>query len=383
MPHDVQVKTHLVMGGTFPAAFYGVELVPLGEQHIRTMRPSVANGILGHNHSRNSEIAIACLPRLDDPLVFILLKVFRTIRRFVSTLSPMQQLDFFTMISNHSGERKDCHGPAGCVAYYLNLINWDIDEHGQLGLPNGISLQLRTTSLKTFRFWLDATRQKDLLAQCTKRTVLHGLVINTIETKMVLSMFQPKEQFQLLNELSGAFQTSEQKGKWADDQSDQCAFCDASDSRFHRLYECPATAHVRIDFQDVLDHYAKQESVIHELPVLYEHDDFNVLNLIAYQHVEAQFSQALLDKIAELAAMGHRTHFYTDGSLMFPHIRTVRYAAYSIVIDTCQTDPEREEMVLNLGTTHLMPATLQTLAVARVQGNQTIYRAELTAVVRV
>eukprot|EP00438_Fugacium_kawagutii_P027321 Skav202721 [mRNA] locus=scaffold654:963827:967240:+ [translate_table: standard] len=381
MPHELSVKTHLVMGGAFPAAFYGVELVPLGLQQITNFRSPVADAVLGPCQARNSTIAIACTPKLDDPVVYVVLKVLRTIQRFVRTLEPLERVEFFRLVVNHSAKGKDCRGPAGCLAYYLHMVDWELSEDGMLNLPTSLSLPLLTTSGKRLRFWLDQMRHDDLLTQCTQRDILHGLVINPHETKSVLACFDSKQQQQLLNEISGAFQTAHQKVQWAQDQTEQCAFCDDTDSRFHRLHECQAFQHVRGDHQDTLNYYASRELLIHELPVIFRHDDFHVLHTIAFQHVEACLSDHLHLKLRGLQQDGICLEFFTDGSLLFPQLPTARHGAYSVVLDTCTTDEERAQASRLYKSTGDMPPSLQTLAIARITGTQTIFRAELFAVV--
>eukprot|EP00438_Fugacium_kawagutii_P030139 Skav208655 [mRNA] locus=scaffold3489:130348:135513:+ [translate_table: standard] len=381
MPHDCHVKFQLVMGAAYPAAFYGVEILPIGEHHMQQMRPKVVNAVLGPSQSRNSTIALACSPGLDDPLVFILCKVLRSAKRFLHSLSPVDQTSFLSIASEHSARISDCHGPAGCLAYYLSLIGWEVDGAGMVVVADGIALSLYTTSTKLWRHWMELARQPTLLSSCTQRSILHGLVIDPHETKKILRSFDPPALTQLLNEISGAFQLESQKQKWAADASSTCRFCDCEDSRFHRLHECQAFAHVRLPFQPVLDQLLHEDSLLHELPVVFLHSDHDVLQLLAHNYVEAVFSADLLQRLRMLNTQGHCLHFYTDGSLMFPSQPTSRYGAYSIVMDTCLSDDERRDAVTVYRSTRMIPASLQKIAVARLTGRQTIYRAELLAVV--
>lgn len=79
--------------------------------------------------------------------------------------------------------------------------------------------------------------------------------------------------------------------------------------------------------------------------------------------------------------MFHVPEFFTDGSLQFPQSILTRFAAYSIVMDICLTDEQREAAQIASGVD--APPTLVPLAAARTTGNQTIYRSELFAVVKV
>ena len=73
--------------------------------------------------------------------------------------------------------------------------------------------------------------------------------------------------------------------------------------------------------------------------------------------------------------------FYTDGSLRYPNSVTCRFGAYAIILDTAISDEQRLDLVKNWKLTQAFPFTLTKLAFARVTGEQTIYRAELYAIV--
>lgn len=113
------------------------------------------------------------------------------------------------------------------------------------------------------------------------------------------------------------------------------------------------------------------------------HPDHEILQLLAYQHVEAQIDAHLQARILENMSQGTKYHFYTDGSLMYPTLVLARHAAYAIVLDSCPDDVARRLEADKYLVTQRMPDSLQTLSVARVTGRQTIYRAELYAVVKI
>eukprot|EP00438_Fugacium_kawagutii_P022979 Skav236568 [mRNA] locus=scaffold2180:68365:72048:+ [translate_table: standard] len=382
MPHDTTTKTHLIMGGIYPLAFYGLEVLPLGLHHFQKLRPGISNAILGHCDSRNSAIAISCTPRLEDPLVYVMLKILRTCRRFLITLTAVERSLFYAIASSHSTKHTDCHGPAGCLAYYLSKFDWELDDEGNVWVNTAISLSLLHTGIKTFRQWLEISRQHGFLTEVSQRQILHGLVVDTLETKRVISKYSAQSQQQLLNEISGGFQLATQKSKWAEDATDRCNFCSQQDSRFHRVHECEAFAHLRRPYQDVLDHFLGIQSLVHELPVIFLHDDFEVLQVVAYQHVEAQITPAMLTRIRQICADGRAVPFYTDGSLMYPESITTRHGAYAMILDLCSTDAERAQAGEGYLLTGQMPASLTPLSMARVTGRRTIHRAELTAVVK-
>eukprot|EP00438_Fugacium_kawagutii_P027763 Skav215996 [mRNA] locus=scaffold4693:170068:171459:- [translate_table: standard] len=144
-----------------------------------------------------------------------------------------------------------------------------------------------------------------------------------------------------------------------------------------------AFAHIRLPYDDTLQYFLHKETLVHELPVILEHPDCELLQTLAYQHVEAVLSPPLHDMLQDIIHAQSVPQFYTDGSLMFPCNPAIRFAAYAVVWDLCQDDGQREQGVRDWKLLNRMPDTLKTLSAARVQGNQTICSAELSAVVKV
>lgn len=62
----------------------------------------------------------------------------------------------------------DCHGPAGCLAYYLSLVCWEIGEHDNLLAHDTAHNSLLETARKTIKQWMQLCRQRHLLEECAK-----------------------------------------------------------------------------------------------------------------------------------------------------------------------------------------------------------------------
>eukprot|EP00438_Fugacium_kawagutii_P007747 Skav221247 [mRNA] locus=scaffold1045:300146:301999:+ [translate_table: standard] len=381
MPHDIRTKAFLIMGGIYPAGLYGVELLPLGTIHMDVMRTQVSNALLGPSRSRNSAISVACAPHLLDPLVYAVVRCLRAAQRFLLKVDDVTQQAFFDLAARHSGRSYDCHGPAGTLTYYLLKIGWTLDKHGQIHTDQFVSFDLLTTSIRTLQIWVERAWIRDMLTYETERKILSHLSIDVISTIQVLQKFSVFQQHFLLEEISGGFQTEVQKSKWAQDASGQCLHCEELDTREHRVFHCAATADVRAPFQNLLTDMT-EFSLIHELPVIFTHENFHTFHTVNEKHVEAQIPLKHLEIIRAWIEQGVTPTFYTDGSVKHPHSPLTRTAAYSIVLDVCRDDQQRQQVMLN--TPRGVPPESQIpLAAARTTGNQTVYRSELFAVVRI
>ena len=75
--------------------------------------------------------------------------------------------------------------------------------------------------------------------------------------------------------------------------------------------------------------------------------------------------------------------FFTDGSCVHPACPSTRFAAFAVVLDLATSMQQRIDLANQFLKDGLVPATFQLVAVGRVQGEQTISRAELTAILTV
>eukprot|EP00435_Cladocopium_sp_Y103_P043328 s10_g12.t1 len=247
-------------------------------------------------------------------------------------------------------------------------------------LPH-VSLPIATTSGAVFRRWALKAWSEDLLMHHSDRKKLRMLRLNAIDTRQVVNTFGDSEQLHLAQELSLSFQTEEQKMKWASDANGLCRYCNQTDSRHHRIFSCAASTEVRNKYHDVLTFLEDNGSELHELPFLLQHENLDMLDALHHCQPDAVVEEQMKTSLASLVNLGHTPNFFTDGSLRFPHSELARHGAYAVVLDTCISDDERILAARRWRQTGTIPATLMFFTGARIQGQQSIYRAELSAVV--
>lgn len=379
MPHDVYTKAHLARTAILPT-LYGVALLPLGESHTTAMRSQLANAILGYNHSRNSTLAIQFLPSLIDPAIWVILQALEAARRFLLQATPDDQHLFFQVLATHNGSSNACKGPASCLKHYLLRLGWTVTPTGWVHVSAFVSLDLLTTSKQTWKFWALHTWQQEFLQFCDRKALQGTIPVNLADTRAVLFKLPPGKFARIIQEISGAFQTANQKQKWDLTASLKCSYCIHDDSRHHRIYECPATDPIRSRHQDIVEHFRFDSDVMHELPVLFVHPQQELVQTLHWTQPVATFEVALVEKILQLYESGFLPTFYTDGSCQCPTIPSVSYASFSIVLDLCTEDTESTIAAKGFKLTGVLPASLRTVVVSRTQGQQKIARSELYAV---
>ena len=379
LPHDVFTKAHLASVSIYPT-LYGVSLLPLGETHTNQLRVALVNGVLGPNHSRSSVLAMQFLPHLMDPAVWVILQALESARKFLISASLSDRHLFLRMLARHSGTPNECKGPVGVLKHYILRLGWTANPEGHTHVSPFLSLPLLSTSRQAWKLWVMHAWHQDVMSLTNRQALLGCNPPNVVDTLAVLCKLEPPKFSRIIQEISGAFQTAHQKQKWDATVTGECQYCSQKDSRWHRVFECPATEHIRDKHRDILEFQTFQNDLIHELPVLCQDGQFELLQTIHWTQPVASFEHQLVAQIRDLIAAGVSPHFYTDGSCQYPTLPLSRYSAFSVVLDLCVEPHERQQAARGYKTTGVIPGSLKTILMSRTQGSQNIARAELYAV---
>eukprot|EP00438_Fugacium_kawagutii_P019091 Skav234719 [mRNA] locus=scaffold634:296928:300053:- [translate_table: standard] len=383
LPHALDVKIHLIQAGVYAAAFYGVELVPLGKSHTDSLRTSVCAALLGPSSSRNSYVALLCMPGLLDPELHVIKVAISAAQRFLRQCSETKRRAFLTVVCQHSGTSAKCRGPAGSLRHYLDRIDWQMDMDGNHHVSAFQKYPFLTMSKRQLTRCLLTSWSADLLTLHSSRASWRGRSpIHPWETRRVLGQFEPMQQKLLLNELSGAFQTAQQQAKWDPASSGRCPHCDDFDTREHRIWDCLATQHIRTAHQAFLQSLAFEGFDYHELPVIYKHPHTEPFHVFCDHILPPLLDETLHTRLRSLLPSRTKFQFFTDGSCCNPVVADGSHATFAVVVDLASGDEERKQRAAEWTDTTRVP-TLHTLHVARIPGEQTIHRAEIAAMIHV
>ena len=382
MRHEVYTKAHLARTSILPT-LYGVALLPLGEAHVSSMRVQLVNAVLGPNHSRSSLLAMQFLPRLVDPGLWIILQAIEACRRYLIQATPVERTLFCRVLSRHNGVSQSCRGPAGCLKHYLLRLGWTVSSDGLVHVSPFVSLSLHTSSKQSWVFWATWTWQQEVLMHCERKALVGCNPINLFDTRFVLHQLPAGKFTRVMQEISGAFQVASQKQKWDPLASSECQFCPAIDTRHHRVFECPATTHIRTKHQEIVDFYQFHNDMIHELPVIVVDPQMELLQTIHWTQPVATFDTSLVYSLNQVIEQGLTPSFYTDGSCQWPTLPSSRFAAFSVVLDSFFRDDERRDAAKGFKLSGIAPSSFKPILISRTQGAQTIARSELFAVLLV
>lgn len=146
---------------------------------------------------------------------------------------------------------------------------------------------------------------------------------------------------------------------------------------------CPATAETREQYTDVISYYQHLGSDICDPPVLFRNQLDDYFHLVQHQHEEPVLDPALQMQLACRQAAGFRLRAFTDGPCQHPETPQCSFAAYAAVIDLCETDDMRLEVVADFRRTQRMPSNFAPVFLGRTPGEQRIFRSEKVCIVKV
>ena len=309
------------------------------------------------------------------------MKTVLSIRRFLH-LHPELQSDFFKMTSNFNGTLNQVRGPASALSWQLGQISWTCDNQGLLLVGAHTSISLLLSSQSRIKRFLDLAWQQDLIRLHTTRWSLRGLPdISRCATVAVLEKFPDHQRSHLLREIACCYQLESQKVFWDTSSNGLCRFCQAEDSKIHRLLHCPVGSDVRCSFRDLVDDLRASEPSLCYFPVAHVHASSEALQVVHTCHPAPVFSEALKSKVKDMVDRDVIPFWFTDGSCRHPSSPLTRFSGYSIVLDLCESHQEREAIAKQYQYFEESPPSFVVAAIARTNFEQDILRAELMAII--
>ena len=268
-------------------------------------------------------------------------------------------------------EGKRSYGPATTLRLYLNHVSWELQYDGTILGPEFQHCNILTDSTKSItrvfrRMW------SSFIVQTMHRKGIDGQVINIDTTRRVFSKLSEEEQQLVKLNMVGGFQTEKRKSQWDEDNDGTCPFCQSDDTRPHRLLECAVFQHIRDQFPNVLrDLHNDRHNWIY-LPLAIEPSMVTILQ---------NFLEKVKTPLIPALFGGERDtlRFYTDGGAIHPRCPRARIASWAVVQDVSETPLQRQRQYATISAEQKQFPLFKTSAVGLVQGNQTVSRGELTA----
>ena len=379
LPHDLEVKEHLIGSSVFPAMFHGCEIKPISSDELQQIRSYTADALFGPCYSLSPAVALL-LTRgaILDPEFWVLWKVISAARKFLVTSPDDLRLAFLGTSSTFQGNLNKVIGPATAFGFCVRKLGWNINRFGGIHVSGFLTFNVMQCSLKRLHRFAILSWQDRLVHMFTQRKEWFGLPdISRADTLPSLLTFPSVHRRLLTRSLAGGYQVQTQKAKWVEDATDKCLHCDEVDSKAHRLLFCPFGASVREKHQAIVDYLIEEESSLPELPVVHIHPDKEAIQLLQFQQIPTQIVSSVVNLCQDFCAQNLPIHWCVDGSSIHPSVPSARYAGFAAVFDACTSDEERRYIAREYRFLDTNPPTWIPAICNKVGGEQDILRAEM------
>lgn len=286
------------------------------------------------------------------------------------------------LVSKPSSRLGSAQGPASALGEYLTRLGMQMAPNGDIQVNAYLTLNILEHSYAVFAKYFRWAWEDQLLMTHTNREKLYNFpAIDKHRTCQVLATLPFSKQLLMVREIAGNFQTAHQKSTWNSDFDDECQWCGhEGDTRQHRLLFCSAFHSHREPFHEAVQQVIDTGGDFAELPVIFKHPHYDFHDAIHMKMPRVTIEPQNLPTL-----LGHEgfRNYYTDGSCQFPSQPSLRYAAFSVVVDLAVDDTMRRAEARAWRGTGILPHTLHKLCAAPLSGPQTIHRAEAEAILTV
>ena len=384
LPVSIQKKASLIQTNVWPCALFGTDATYLGQKRFARLRSLLTEAIVPKTKYTNCYLASCVMSdSLMDPLVYVIVRTLKLWRRMLLTVTDIEDNDMLRhILSEAVADPQRAFGPATTLCSYLEKINWSISPQGKCVDQNG--------------FIFDLVEVSNTYITNRVRDAWNFVVAQSIETRSDFENWPvPMCQFtfddrNFIDSRTAAIvaihQTMGQEfgdktRSWVGGTKQEtytCPLCDGCDNQQHFLLECSHLQTLRDENWRLLKRFKDDFPHMLFLPIL-------------YQRPQQSLATAICDHrlLPDLFAMDFngvdisegRT-FFTDGSCIFPHLPCARMAGFSVVVDLAESHQDRINAV-HMVSEGSPPSLLQPVCAGLQCGEQTINRAELSALIQV
>ena len=146
----------------------------------------------------------------------MILQALRSARKFLFAF-PHRFESFCKLASQANGSSHRVRGPASAMKNYLLRLGWAISAQGLLFTNTHLSYHILDTPWPCLREAILQDWLRDAVVEHSERSNQRGLPIPSRRlTLSVLKIIPPHQRRGIVREISQAYQTEQQKTKWAD-----------------------------------------------------------------------------------------------------------------------------------------------------------------------
>ncbi|CAE7397534.1 unnamed protein product [Symbiodinium sp. CCMP2592] len=367
-PQSLKLKARVLQGGIWPFLFFGTEGLSPCLTSMQKLRGHAARALVGNHHTVSPHAALYLSPGATDPEVYLLGHHLRQLRRMADLFPSLARQVWHRLITVNPSQRSVC-GPAGALQILLHRNNWVPKADGWCKGPLHCAFHVFRTPPQQIQKAVQQAWADEVQNQVLHRAGLQRAPApDAITTHKALRTFKPWEQRILLRHVAGGFMSGAEKASWSREDHEHCPLCGQQDTKAHRVFECQPLDAARQEHQTVLQQVQGSCPYWTHMTFAPLPSEAPLLKLIL---------QGLkLPPLASPAAAASQLCLFTDGSAQYNNTAQARVATWAVI----RADPEWKQEIAN-GVPGAQTAGFQILAQGCVPGEQSVPRAELSAII--
>ena len=383
LPISIQQKAGLLQTNVWPVALHGCDATYIGQKHFTKLRSFAVETLITKTKFTNCLLPLCVLHQgLMDPLVYVISYTLCLWRRLLITDDSNGDL-FVHILKNAQADPNRAYGPATALCSYLQIIGWSFNQSGDVVDHLGVAFNLKKVSRSTILHLTKDAWNQVVSKSLDQRSDFQDWPVPLCQYTYDDRNFPDSRSAAIIaihQSLGQQFGSKCENWVGGDENVDHhCPLCGCEDTRAHFLLECPVLQTKRDDNHRLLQRMKNDFPHQLFLPLVYKSPQPDVVNIM---NRTRSLPEILPMDIDGTSIVDNRV-FYTDGSCTFPNIPFGRLAGFAIIVDVAENDEARCKEAEKSNGVNLFPATLKPLSAGLQFGEQTINRAELTAVIQI
>ena len=317
------VKVRALLCAAWPRGLHGVEATTLSMTAFQQMRSGAMRGLRMDGSGANAHVQLGLVESpLVDPHCWSILQTFRLHR--CCGKREMIESTLADLVAGHT--TLPANSVSSTLLTRIQMVGWHVNAQGQLCDLFG-DFSLFHASMTELQYRLEFQWLQVVAFEVSHRPCFHGLQgCDPMATRKWVHSLEPSDRALFHKILNGTHITQDGKKHCQEVETDQCPFCECSDSRYHRFWECPHFASLR-------DHLTTEEkAAIVELPEAHTCCGWAMqpTTLLEWNSYFAQLQ--IPDAGCFTALRDGVVHIFTDGSCHNQHDQGCRFAGWAVIL---------------------------------------------------
>ena len=316
-------KIRALVCAAWPRGLHGVAATTLSVASFQTLRAGAIKGLKADGAGANAQVHLGMIECAStDPQCWAILQTIRLTRDCGS--QPRVETVLAELASGLT--QLPSNTVTQTLLHRLQTLGWHVTTHGQVQDFFGM-FSLFEVSMTELQYRVEFHWTQVVAQAVSHRPCFAGLAeVDARATRAWLRTLDDSDRalFRLI--LNGSHITQDGKKYCQQSDTDVCPFCDCSDSRYHRFWECSAFDHLRTHV--TLD----EMRTISELPEVLTCTGWRLQPTTVYEWHE-YFAQLTLQAPAPfLGSWATTAHVFTDGSCHAQQNIDRRFAGFAVVL---------------------------------------------------